>query len=111
MFNVRQMPLCQATTVGVVDALSRYGEDALIGEEELLHRTIGGCMGTIGSIALELRAIQGGYASLVKYKLPCMRTRLGERIHLVVARPQELLRGVEGESRDRRRRVVRSWRG
>lgn len=39
--NVRQVPLGQAASMRVVNALSRNGEDALVGEEELLHRAVG----------------------------------------------------------------------
>jgi hypothetical protein len=47
MSDVRQMPLCQAATMSIVNALSRDGEDALIGKEELLNGAVGGRMAAV----------------------------------------------------------------
>lgn len=62
--NVRQMPLCYPATYGEVCALLRNGEDALLGEEELLHGAFTSCMSAIRGIALEAGAIEGGNPSL-----------------------------------------------
>jgi hypothetical protein len=62
--NVRQVPLGQAAAVGVMNALPGDGDDALIGEEELLYGAIGGCMAAIRGIAFELWTIQRSHASL-----------------------------------------------
>jgi hypothetical protein len=70
-----------------MDALPGNGDDALICEEELLYGAIGGCMAAVRGVAFELWAVQRSHTSLYKHKLSGMQTQLGERTHLVVARP------------------------
>jgi hypothetical protein len=62
--NIRQMPLCKPTTVGVVNAVLRNGKNALLGEEKLLDGAVGGRMTTVGRVAFEVRAEEGRDASL-----------------------------------------------
>lgn len=62
--NIRQMPLCESAAVGVMDALFRDGEDALLGEEKLLDRTVGRRMSAVRSVAFEVRAVEGRDAPL-----------------------------------------------
>ena len=64
MYNVRQVPLRYPTTYGEMCALLRNGEDALLGEEELLDGAFASCMSAIRGITLEARAIEGGNSSL-----------------------------------------------
>lgn len=79
--------------MGVVQALLGDGENALVGEEKLLDRALGGCMSAVRGIARELGAIVGCDAALV------------------VARPEQLLCGVESECRDGCGCMVRPGRG
>jgi len=55
---VRQVPLCESAAVGIVNALFRDGENALLGEEELLDGAIGRRMSAVRGIAFEVRAVE-----------------------------------------------------
>jgi hypothetical protein len=44
-------------------------------------------MAAVRGVAFELWAVERSHASLQERKLSGVRTRLGERTHLVVARP------------------------
>jgi hypothetical protein len=58
------MPLCKPTAVGVVNALLRDREDALLGEEELLDGAFGKRMTAIGRVTFEVRPVEGDDPSL-----------------------------------------------
>jgi hypothetical protein len=73
--------------VGVVDALSGDGDDALVGEEELLYGAFCGSMAAVRGVAFKLWAVQRRHASLKGRQLSEMQVRRGERTHLAVARP------------------------
>ena len=62
--NIRQVPLCESATVGIVDALFRDGENALLGEEKLLDGAIGRRMSAVRGVAFEVRAVKGRDAPL-----------------------------------------------
>lgn len=64
--DVRQVPLCDAASVSVVNALLRDGQDALLGEEELPDWAFGGGMGTVRSVSLESGAVEGSDAPLYR---------------------------------------------
>lgn len=64
MLNIRQVPLCYASPVRIVDTLLRDREDALLGEEELLDWPFRGSMAAVGGISFECCAIVGGNAAL-----------------------------------------------
>jgi hypothetical protein len=108
MFDIRQMPLCQAAAVGVVNALPRDREDASVGEQKLFDGTFGGCMGAIRGVALELWAIEGRDATLSECEQEDTTKDIGKRTHLIVAGPQQFLGCVKCEGRYRRRRVMGS---
>lgn len=95
--------------MGVVHALLRHREYALLGEEELLDRPFGGGMAAVGGITLEGCAVEGSNAPLLRCKLAAQdRCCLGT--HEAVAGPQQFLGRIKGKGRYRRGRVVRSWR-
>ena len=91
----------EAAAVRVVDALLGDGEDALVGEEELLDGPVGRCVSSIGRVSLEVRAVKGRDAALgASSATRHGRAAACERTHMVVACPQQLLGRVEGEGRD-----------
>ena len=53
------MPVSEAATVRVVNALFRDGKNALVGEEKLLNGPIGRSMSTVRGISLEVWAVEG----------------------------------------------------
>lgn len=70
--NIRQMPVSEAATVRVVNALFRDGEDALVGEEKLLDGPIGRSMSAVRGISLEVWSVEGRDPALcvVSYPVP-----------------------------------------
>lgn len=56
--------MCEAAPVGVMDALLGDGEDALVGEEELLNRAVGRRVSAIRGISFKVRSIKGRDPSL-----------------------------------------------
>lgn len=106
--NVREVPLCYAAPVRVVDTLLRNGQDALLGEEELLDRPVGGGMAAVRGVAFERWAVERGNAPLYGCKLVQLGWVWRGRAHEAIAGPQQLLRRVKGKGRYRRGRVVRS---
>jgi hypothetical protein len=73
--------------MGVVDALSGDGDDALVGEEELLYGAFGGSVAAVRGVTFKLWAIQRRHASLKGHQLSEVQIRRGERTHMAVARP------------------------
>jgi hypothetical protein len=59
--------------VGIVDALPGDGDDALVGEEELLYGAFGGYVGAVRGVAFKLWAVQRSHASLEEHKRSGMR--------------------------------------
>lgn len=62
--NIHEMPLCYSAPVGVVDALLRYRQHALFGEEELLDWSIVDSMTAVRGVAFECRAVERSDAPL-----------------------------------------------
>jgi hypothetical protein len=61
------MPLCEASSGGVVHAVLRDGEDSFVGEEQLLDGTdgtFGGRMAAVRRVAFESGPEEGGNAAL-----------------------------------------------
>jgi hypothetical protein len=66
--NIRQVPLCYAAPVRVVNTLLRDGQDTLLGEEELFDGSFSSRMSAVGGVAFECSAIEGGNAPLWVYE-------------------------------------------
>jgi len=64
VYDIRQMPLCKPTTVGVMNALFGYRKDPFIREQELLYRPVGSRMPAIRRISLEVRPVKGCNSAL-----------------------------------------------
>lgn len=62
--NIRQMPMCEAAPVGVVDALLGDREDTLVSEEKLLNRAVGRRVSAVRGISFEVRSVKGCDPSL-----------------------------------------------
>lgn len=98
------MPLCYAAPVGVVYALFRDREDALLGEEELLDRPFGRSMTAVGGVSLESCAVERGNAPLHRCEsvqqgwrqLRCSRGCCRSTAVLETCQRQRSLRAWEG---------------